>query len=210
MQSAAIQRELQLCLQPPHHTFLENTSTIPGTTMDSLFSSPSARDPQSVEVRARSFAIIAPVCSSLTLSGRFSQATPKFSALPDELFVHNIFLYLSSCEVLRLGSTNKRFKYLCQDDAYWRRKLQEDFNFPVNSTTWNARWLFLYKKFRSPLIYVWGCDPFLREYACPRALIILHYPDTMKRGVSGIPTWTARASSQAPPSCAFRAFMLFC
>ena len=179
------------------------------STMNSSFPSPRARDTLSEELRVRSFAISSSVCSTLTLSGRLSQATPEFSALPDELFIHNIFLYLSACEIVRLSSTNKRFKYLCQDDAYWRRKLREDFNFPVNSTMWKTRWLFLYKKLRSPLIYVWGCDTFLREYACLRVLIMLHYPDTMKRGVSGIRRWTARASSQAPPSCAFRASMLF-
>ncbi|KAI0630525.1 RCC1/BLIP-II [Trametes polyzona] len=76
--------------------------------------------------------------------------------LPVELFLDGIFPYLPVADLLHLGSTNRFFKQLTDDEAYWHRRIQEDFNFSGSDTARNTGWKFLYKRLSNPQLYVWG------------------------------------------------------
>ena len=76
--------------------------------------------------------------------------------LPVELFTDNIFPFLPPRDIVSLGSINKFFHSLYQDEAYWHRRIQEDFNFPSSETARQTGWLFLYQRLSNPKLYVWG------------------------------------------------------
>ena len=81
---------------------------------------------------------------------------PGISKLPVELFIEGILPYLSARDIVHIGSTNKFFSSIYQDDALWRLKIQEDFNFPMSDTARKTGWWFLYKQLNGSKLYVWG------------------------------------------------------
>ncbi|KAI8985750.1 RCC1/BLIP-II [Trametes punicea] len=84
------------------------------------------------------------------------QPVLSLTDLPVELFLDGIFPYLPVADLLRLGSTNRFFNTLTNDEAYWHRRLQEDFNFSGSDTARKSGWKFLYKRLSDPYLYVWG------------------------------------------------------
>ncbi|KAI9060932.1 RCC1/BLIP-II [Trametes sanguinea] len=76
--------------------------------------------------------------------------------LPVELFLDGIFPCLPVPDLLHLGSTNRFFNDLTNDEAYWHRRIQEDFNFSGSDTARKTGWKFLYKRLSNPHVYVWG------------------------------------------------------
>ncbi|KAI0832117.1 RCC1/BLIP-II [Trametes gibbosa] len=76
--------------------------------------------------------------------------------LPVELFLDGIFPYLPVTDLVHLGSTNRFFADLADDEAYWHRRIQEDFNFSGSDTARQTGWKFLYKRLSHPQLYVWG------------------------------------------------------
>ncbi|KAH9884808.1 RCC1/BLIP-II [Cubamyces lactineus] len=76
--------------------------------------------------------------------------------LPAELFLDGIFPYLPVSDILHLGQTNRFFNSLSEDEAYWHRRIQEDFNFSGSDTARRSGWKFLYKRLSDPHLYVWG------------------------------------------------------
>ena len=76
--------------------------------------------------------------------------------LPVELFLDGIFPYLPVSDILHLGQTNRFFNSLSEDEAYWHRRIQEDFNFSGSDTARRSGWKFLYKRLSDPHLYVWG------------------------------------------------------
>ncbi|EIW58164.1 RCC1/BLIP-II [Trametes versicolor FP-101664 SS1] len=76
--------------------------------------------------------------------------------LPVELFLDGIFPLLPVADLLHLGSTNRFFSNLVNDEAYWHRRIQEDFNFSGSDTARKTGWKFLYKRLSHPQVYVWG------------------------------------------------------
>lgn len=85
--------------------------------------------------------------------------------LPVELFLDGIFPLLPVTDLLHLGSTNRFFSNLANDEAYWHRRIQEDFNFSGSDTARKTGWKFLYKRLSHPQVYVWGCVPTVRLHA---------------------------------------------
>ncbi|KAI0676091.1 RCC1/BLIP-II [Trametes maxima] len=76
--------------------------------------------------------------------------------LPAELFLDGIFPYLPILDLLHLGSTNHFLNRISNDEAYWHRRIQEDFNFSGSDTARRTGWKFLYKRLSHPELYVWG------------------------------------------------------
>ncbi|KAI0358132.1 RCC1/BLIP-II [Trametes cingulata] len=84
------------------------------------------------------------------------QPRASLADLPVELFLDGIFPYLPVQDLLHLGSTNRFFNNLTNDEAYWHRRIQEDFNFSGSDTARKTGWKFLYKRLSHPQLYVWG------------------------------------------------------
>ncbi|KAH9940813.1 RCC1/BLIP-II [Epithele typhae] len=97
--------------------------------------------------------------------------------LPVELFLDGIFPHLSVADLARLGATNKFLNGLSNDDAYWHRRIQEDFNFPNFDTARETGWKFLYKRLSDPKAYVWG------EKSKSRLGLLQYPPSNVRDGV---------------------------
>lgn len=78
------------------------------------------------------------------------------SNLPVELVLDNLFPTLDLRDVLALGATNKSFSTLAEDDTFWKRRLEEDFNFYDTRTARRSGWKIIYKGLTNPKTYVWG------------------------------------------------------
>lgn len=76
--------------------------------------------------------------------------------IPVEVWLDHILTYLPLSDLLRLGCTNRFFYLLTSDEPFWHRKLQQEFNFSGSDTARATGWKFIYKRFRSPQVYVWG------------------------------------------------------
>ncbi|KAI0640774.1 RCC1/BLIP-II [Trametes meyenii] len=86
----------------------------------------------------------------------FAQPGAAMTDLPVELFFDGIFPYLPILDLLHLGSTNRFLNRISNDEAYWHRRIQEDFNFSGSDTARRTGWKFLYKRLSHPGLYVWG------------------------------------------------------
>ncbi|KAF8159521.1 regulator of chromosome condensation 1/beta-lactamase-inhibitor protein II [Crassisporium funariophilum] len=78
------------------------------------------------------------------------------SELPVEVFLDNLLPYLPVTDLLRLTCTSKLFAVLGSDDTFWKRKLQEDFNFTGEGTARTSGWKFIYRGLFKPRVFVWG------------------------------------------------------
>ena len=76
--------------------------------------------------------------------------------LPVDVLLDNILPSIPISDILSLSSTNRFFSLLGSDDTFWKRKLQEDFNFTDPSTARTSGWKVIYKGLSHPRIYTWG------------------------------------------------------
>ncbi|KAF8141567.1 regulator of chromosome condensation 1/beta-lactamase-inhibitor protein II, partial [Boletus edulis] len=80
----------------------------------------------------------------------------RLEDIPVEVLLDNLLPSLPIADLLRLGSTNHFFASLCSDDTFWKRKLQQDFNFSDEGTARSSGWKFIYQGLSHPSTYVWG------------------------------------------------------
>lgn len=76
--------------------------------------------------------------------------------LPVELFLDNILPLLPVPDLLNLGCVNHHFAQITSDEAFWHRKIQDDFNFSGSETARKNGWKFLYSRLSHPHVFVWG------------------------------------------------------
>ncbi|PSR71035.1 hypothetical protein PHLCEN_2v13083 [Hermanssonia centrifuga] len=81
---------------------------------------------------------------------------PRITEIPVEIYLDNLLPFLPVQDLSRLGTTNRFFYLLSSDETFWKRKIEEDFNFSVSDTARTTGWKFLYKSLSNPKIYVWG------------------------------------------------------
>ena len=85
-----------------------------------------------------------------------SPIMPGIVDLPEELVVDVLLPVLPNRDLASLASTSKLFARLCNDDTFWRRKCDKDFNFDGANTARKTGWKFIYKGLTKPKAYVWG------------------------------------------------------
>jgi len=78
------------------------------------------------------------------------------SDLPIDVLLDNLLPWLAIPDLIHLGETSSFFARLCNDETFWKRKLQEDFNFTDEKTARISGWKRLYRGLRNPKTYVWG------------------------------------------------------
>ncbi|KAG2157788.1 regulator of chromosome condensation 1/beta-lactamase-inhibitor protein II [Suillus bovinus] len=78
------------------------------------------------------------------------------SDLPIEVLLDNLLPWLAIPDLIHLGQTDHFFARLCDDETFWKRKLEEDFNFTDERTARITGWKHLYRGLRNPKTYVWG------------------------------------------------------
>ena len=81
---------------------------------------------------------------------------PSLSDVPVDVLLDNILPSIPVPDLLRLASTNRFFAILGADDTFWKRKLQDDFNFSGMGTARTSGWKIIYKGLSKPRIYTWG------------------------------------------------------
>ncbi|KAI1796783.1 RCC1/BLIP-II [Ganoderma leucocontextum] len=81
---------------------------------------------------------------------------PGIADLPVELFLDGIFTFFPVRDLLNFGAANRFFSTLVSDEAFWHRRIQQDFNFSGSDTARQTGWKFLYKRLSNPGVYVWG------------------------------------------------------
>jgi SCF-associated factor 1 len=82
---------------------------------------------------------------------------PTLSDIPIEVLLDNVLPSVRTADVLALGSTSRFFTDITNDDTFWKRRIQSDFNFDVQNTARNSGWKFIYRGLRHPKTFVWGC-----------------------------------------------------
>ncbi|EGO22280.1 hypothetical protein SERLADRAFT_472869 [Serpula lacrymans var. lacrymans S7.9] len=81
---------------------------------------------------------------------------PVLSDIPVEVLIDNVLPFFSISDIVHLGSTNRFFASLCNDDTFWKRRLQADFNFSDEKTARTTGWKLIYKGLSNPRVFVWG------------------------------------------------------
>lgn len=81
---------------------------------------------------------------------------PGVADLPVEIFLDCIFTFLPVRDLLNFGATNRFFNSVLSDEAFWHRRIEQDFNFSGSDTARQTGWKFLYKRLSNPDVYVWG------------------------------------------------------
>lgn len=81
---------------------------------------------------------------------------PSLSDLPPELVLDQLLPFLPARSLPTLGATSHQFNDLCNDDALWKLKCSEDFNFTGLRTARTSGWMFIYKGLSNPKVYMWG------------------------------------------------------
>ncbi|KDQ61371.1 hypothetical protein JAAARDRAFT_30797 [Jaapia argillacea MUCL 33604] len=81
---------------------------------------------------------------------------PSIADIPVEILLDNLLPEVQTRDLLSLGTTNRFFAKLCNDNTFWKRKIQDDFNFSGANTARTAGWKFIYKGLSRPKIFVWG------------------------------------------------------
>jgi SCF-associated factor 1 len=81
---------------------------------------------------------------------------PSLQDIPIEVLLDNVLPTVAISDVLSLGSTNRFFADLVNDDTFWKRRLQTDFNFNSETTARSSGWKFIYRGLEHPKAFVWG------------------------------------------------------
>ena len=81
---------------------------------------------------------------------------PSLSDVPVDVLLDNVLPSVPVTDLLHLGSTNHFFATLLADDLFWKRKIQEDFNFSGTGTARTSGWKFIYRGLSNPKVFVWG------------------------------------------------------
>jgi SCF-associated factor 1 len=76
--------------------------------------------------------------------------------VPVDVLLDNLLPSIPVPDLLNLASTNRFFSILAADDTFWKRKLQDDFNFSSAGTARTSGWKVIYKGISNPRIYTWG------------------------------------------------------
>ncbi|CAO1616471.1 unnamed protein product [Sympodiomycopsis kandeliae] len=77
-------------------------------------------------------------------------------ALPYGLLTENLLPYLQASDLVKLRAVCKPLKDKIDDEVLWRNRIEEDFNFPRNSTARVNGFQTLYRGLVQPRIFVWG------------------------------------------------------
>ncbi|KAH7927307.1 RCC1/BLIP-II [Leucogyrophana mollusca] len=80
----------------------------------------------------------------------------SLAEIPLEVLLDNLLPYLPVRDLLHLGLTSRFFATLCNDDTFWKRKLQADFNYSDENTARIGGWKLIYKGLSRPRSFVWG------------------------------------------------------
>lgn len=80
----------------------------------------------------------------------------SLSTLPAEVILDNLLTVLPLRDLFALAATSKYFYSLCYDDIFWKRRLIQDFNYPLAINARTSGYRFLYRGMRRPKVYVWG------------------------------------------------------
>jgi SCF-associated factor 1 len=81
---------------------------------------------------------------------------PSISDIPVDVLLDNLLPSVAVPDLLSLTCTNRFFAIIGADDTFWKRKIQDDFNFSGAGTARTTGWKVIYKGLRKPLIYTWG------------------------------------------------------
>ncbi|KZW01263.1 RCC1/BLIP-II protein [Exidia glandulosa HHB12029] len=82
----------------------------------------------------------------------------NLQGLPVELLLDNVLPQLALRDLLALASTSKFFTILINDDTFWQRKLEAEYNFTSRETARTTGWKAIYRGMRRPQVYVWGAS----------------------------------------------------
>lgn len=80
----------------------------------------------------------------------------KLEELPLEILFDELLPLLPLKDLLNVLSTNKFFAQVGLDDAFWHRKIQEDYNFNHTATARRHGWKFLYSRLKKSKTFIWG------------------------------------------------------
>ena len=95
--------------------------------------------------------------NTLGIGLTMSDAQAKsLSDLPVELLLDHLLPTLDVKDLLALGTTNRNFAELCNDETFWKLKCKQDFNFSGSRTARTQGWRFIYKGLTDPKVFVWG------------------------------------------------------
>jgi SCF-associated factor 1 len=81
---------------------------------------------------------------------------PDLLGLPYQLLVDEVLSDLDADSLLRLREVSRATKDLADDELLWRRKIMQDFNFPLLSSARETGWQRLYRGLKTPSLYTWG------------------------------------------------------
>lgn len=76
--------------------------------------------------------------------------------LPIELFIDHLLPFISTHDLPNLALTSRFFAQLINDDTFWKRKLEQDHNFPGKTTARTSGWKTIYRGMHHPRVFVWG------------------------------------------------------
>ncbi|GJJ10996.1 hypothetical protein Clacol_005225 [Clathrus columnatus] len=81
---------------------------------------------------------------------------PSLTDIPVEIILDNLLPLFSLKDLLSLTLVNKDFSVVCGDDTFWKRKVNEDYNFPDASSARTKGYKFLYRGIHHSQVYIWG------------------------------------------------------
>jgi len=117
--------------------------------------------------------------------------------IPVKIFTDRILPFFKAKEALSLGCTNKFFALVTTDEAFWRQKVAADYNFTGSETARTSNWKTIYRGFRNPRVFVWGCVIILLCYAGVNSFIyafLLTRPVIIKQSGEYWSTWVSTTS----------------
>jgi hypothetical protein len=83
--------------------------------------------------------------------------------LPVDIVLDNLLSCLRIKDVVSLFSVNRAFAEFGKLEAFWIRRLKDDFRFPNPSNGTRFDSIFLYSRLYNPKIFVWGWAPLLPD-----------------------------------------------
>lgn len=81
---------------------------------------------------------------------------PTLSDIPVDILLDNLLPVIDIPDLLNLSATSRFFAILAADETFWKRRLQDDFNFSGAGTARTSAWKIIYKGMSKPSIYTWG------------------------------------------------------